>query len=56
MLVLRDNFNEYLNDDTYIALGSFDGLHMGHMGLIKETMGAARSNNAKSMVCTFSII
>ncbi|QAT40207.1 bifunctional riboflavin kinase/FAD synthetase [Clostridium sp. JN-9] len=54
MLVLRDNFNEYLNDDTYIALGSFDGLHMGHMGLIKETMGIARSNNAKSMVCTFS--
>ncbi|MDF2882464.1 MAG: riboflavin kinase [Clostridiaceae bacterium] len=54
MLVLRDNFNVYLNEDSYIALGSFDGLHMGHMGLIKETIETAKSNNAKSMVCTFS--
>lgn len=54
MLVLRDNFNIYLEENTYIALGSFDGLHMGHMGLINETIQAAKSNHAKSMVCTFN--
>ncbi|MGL5646280.1 MAG: bifunctional riboflavin kinase/FAD synthetase [Clostridium sp.] len=38
----------------YIALGSFDGLHKGHLELISEIKKLAKENNAKSMVFTFS--
>jgi riboflavin kinase/FMN adenylyltransferase len=53
MIVMEDNFKEYLQQDTYIALGSFDGLHIGHMSLINKTIKLAKKNNAKSMVFTF---
>lgn len=38
---------------SYIALGSFDGLHLGHMRLINKTIELARNSNTKSMVYTF---
>ncbi|MGL4875502.1 MAG: bifunctional riboflavin kinase/FAD synthetase [Clostridium sp.] len=38
----------------YIALGSFDGLHRGHLELICEIKKLAKENNSKSMVFTFS--
>jgi len=53
MLIIKDNFKTKLEDPTYIALGSFDGLHLGHMHLINRTIELARENNAKSMICTF---
>lgn len=53
MIIIEDNFNIKLNYKTYIALGSFDGLHMGHMGLINKTIELSKQNNVKSMVCTF---
>lgn len=53
MIIIEDNFNIKLNYKTYIALGSFDGLHMGHMGLINKTVELSKKNNVKSMVCTF---
>jgi riboflavin kinase/FMN adenylyltransferase len=53
MITLEDNFNEKIKDKTYIALGSFDGLHLGHMGLIKKTLELSKKNNIKSMVYTF---
>ena len=53
MIILEDNFTQYLNNGTYIALGSFDGLHIGHMSLINKTVKLAEKNNAKSMVFTF---
>ncbi|MFU0823876.1 bifunctional riboflavin kinase/FAD synthetase [Clostridium sp.] len=53
MIVYEDNFNIKLDNKTYIALGSFDGLHIGHMNLINKTIELARANNAKSMVFTF---
>ncbi len=37
MIIMEDNFSTKSKDKTYIALGSFDGLHKGHMKLIKET-------------------
>lgn len=51
MIVINENFNE--NDDIYIALGSFDGLHKGHMSLIKKVSQLAKANGGKSMVYTF---
>ncbi|NFU41058.1 bifunctional riboflavin kinase/FAD synthetase, partial [Clostridium sporogenes] len=53
MIIMEDNFSTKSKDKTYIALGSFDGLHKGHMKLIKETKKMAKDNNGKSMVLTF---
>jgi riboflavin kinase / FMN adenylyltransferase len=53
MIILEDNFKAKLEYKTYIALGSFDGLHLGHMGLINKTLELAKKNNVKSMVYTF---
>ncbi|AGK97454.1 bifunctional riboflavin kinase/FAD synthetase [Clostridium pasteurianum] len=54
MIVLQDNFKTKLKYNTFIALGSFDGLHKGHMTLINKVLELSRSsNNAKSMVNTF---
>lgn len=53
MIILEDNFKAKLEYKTYIALGSFDGLHLGHMGLINKTLELSKKNNVKSMVYTF---
>ncbi|KOA20880.1 riboflavin biosynthesis protein RibF [Clostridium homopropionicum DSM 5847] len=53
MVIYEDNFKETIYDKTYIALGSFDGLHMGHLSLINKTIELAKENNIKSMVFTF---
>jgi len=54
MIVLQDNFESKLNFKTYIALGSFDGLHIGHMSLINKTLELSKYNKVKSMVYTFN--
>jgi riboflavin kinase / FMN adenylyltransferase len=54
MIILEDNFKAKLEYKTYIALGSFDGLHLGHMGLINKTLELSKKNNVKSMVYTFN--
>lgn len=38
---------------SYVALGSFDGLHLGHLSLIEKAKELAFENNGKSMVFTF---
>lgn len=60
MKVLRDNFCEKTNEHTFVALGSFDGIHLGHQKLIKRTIDMKKefnmnneSENAKAMICTF---
>lgn len=37
----------------YIALGVFDGVHLGHQQLIKSTVNKAKKNNGTSIVITF---
>ncbi|MBS5823740.1 MAG: bifunctional riboflavin kinase/FAD synthetase [Clostridium argentinense] len=64
MKIIRDNFNEKLNFPTFIVLGSFDGIHLGHRSLIKKSIEMAKKYNkrkeensdfikARTMVCTF---
>jgi len=53
MQVVDNNCLCSLSKKTYIALGSFDGLHLGHMRLIKECINLAKKNNGLSMVFTF---
>ncbi len=42
------------NRSTAIALGMFDGMHIGHCALISRMVDIARNNSLTSMVYTFS--
>jgi riboflavin kinase / FMN adenylyltransferase len=53
MIIIEDNFNKRIQEKTVIALGGFDGLHIGHRALIDKTISAAKRMNCKSMVFTF---
>lgn len=50
--MLNENY-ETFNKMNYIALGSFDGLHRGHLSLVKKAVTLARENNGKSILYTF---
>ncbi|MBF8983044.1 bifunctional riboflavin kinase/FAD synthetase [Lutibacter sp. B2] len=43
-----------MNANTGIALGNFDGLHIGHQALIVNLVETCKKNNLKSVVYTFS--
>lgn len=49
-----DSGKNVFNKGTYVALGSFDGLHLGHISLVNKIVELARKNNCLSMVYTFS--
>ena len=42
------------NHDLSIALGFFDGVHLGHKAVIQSAVDFAKQNNTKSAVITFS--
>ncbi|MGL4742724.1 MAG: bifunctional riboflavin kinase/FAD synthetase [Sarcina sp.] len=54
MILIDDKTKENFKYDTYIALGSFDGLHKGHLTLMYELVRLSKENCAKSMVYTFA--
>ncbi|MDR1835580.1 MAG: bifunctional riboflavin kinase/FAD synthetase, partial [Fusobacteriaceae bacterium] len=55
MEIIRDIYAmEKAAAPTYIAIGSFDGIHPGHRKLIGETIRKAREAKGKSVVFTFS--
>ena len=43
----------FLEEASVAALGTFDGVHIGHQELIRNAVILARSLNARSVVCTF---
>ena len=47
-------YNEltYINKSS-LALGFFDGLHLGHLVVLKNTIKIAKKNNTQSVVITF---
>lgn len=48
------NYNIYNKDKgAYVVLGNFDGLHRGHMSLVKEAVKLSRENNCYSMLYSF---
>ena len=53
MIVIDDIIMDNKESDNYVALGSFDGLHYGHLSLVKKTVQVAREKNGKSMVFTY---
>lgn len=53
MIVMEDNFKSFLPYKTFVALGSFDGIHLGHTNLIHKNIELSKQYNAKSMIFTF---
>ncbi len=54
-MLVFNNLEEIKNiDNTAVALGSFDGVHLGHQELIRRTVNAARERGLNSGVFTFS--
>ena len=42
-----------MNEKTILALGFFDGVHMGHAALLRTCVSLAQQNNCRSGVVTF---
>ncbi|SHK33786.1 FMN adenylyltransferase [Clostridium cavendishii DSM 21758] len=53
MILFDGTYNNEIFKETYIALGSFDGLHKGHLTLINKAIELSKENNCQSMVYTF---
>ena len=53
MEVIDDIVKVNKEKPNYIALGSFDGLHLGHLSLLKKIIELAKENNGFSMVFTY---
>lgn len=39
--------------DTWLTIGSFDGVHLGHQSLIKKLVKEAHANSSRAVVLTF---
>ena len=44
---------EFTGRASVVALGMFDGVHIGHQALIRQAVALARELAAESVVCTF---
>lgn len=53
MLIYDNKAISEENRNNYIALGSFDGLHLGHLSLVRKVKTLAMKNDGKSIVFTF---
>ena len=53
MELIEDSLGRVFKHNSYIALGSFDGLHLGHSKLVNKAIELAKKNDGKSMVYTF---
>ena len=47
-------YNEFMQKGSVVALGSFDGLHLGHMAVINNAKNLATMLDAVPCICTFS--
>ena len=54
MKVIRDIKEiHFIRKKRYVALGVFDGIHLGHRNLIESTVAEAKKNKGLSIVVTF---
>lgn len=53
MIIIDKDSQNVQKSENYIAIGSFDGLHLGHLSLIYKVVEVAKKNKGRSMVFTF---
>jgi len=53
-LKIWNNISEFEGNNTAITVGSFDGVHLGHMEMLKQLIEFAKKRNGESVVFTFS--
>lgn len=53
MKVIESSEDNYMQNDTAIAIGNFDGVHLGHRVLIERLVDEACKNGLDSIVYTF---
>ena len=51
MQIITDD--KYMASRSVVALGMFDGVHIGHQALIRRAQALARALDAACIVCTF---
>lgn len=54
MILINDGYEKKFTKPNYVALGSFDGIHQGHLKLINKAIEISKENNGLSMVYTFT--
>ncbi len=47
------SLNDVQLENTWVTIGSFDGVHLGHQRIIRELVDGARSEQAPTVVLTF---
>lgn len=53
-MIRLEALTEYRQGPSAVALGTFDGLHLGHQELIRETVRLAREKGVCAVVCAFA--
>lgn len=53
MKIIRSLEELYIEEDTAVAIGKFDGIHLGHQALLKEIL-KAKEQGLKAAVFTFT--
>jgi len=48
-----ESFHEIYKGELFLALGNFDGVHLGHREILRATVCAAKEKNGKSAVLIF---
>jgi len=51
--IVQNTSNFSVKDETYVTIGTFDGVHFGHQKIIEKLVGEAKKANKKSVVLTF---
>jgi riboflavin kinase/FMN adenylyltransferase len=51
--IVQNTSNFSVRDETYVTIGTFDGVHFGHQKIIEKLVKEAKKSNKKSVVLTF---
>ncbi|MBO7355539.1 MAG: hypothetical protein J6U50_02800 [Lachnospiraceae bacterium] len=54
MDIISDTKEFYINGRTAVAIGKFDGVHIGHQKLLMELSDAAASCDEETRSCVFT--